>query len=262
MGRSFLGETTIEVNVRNKEIVYDTCGGYWMKIPDNQGTVVFTIVRKKENLNLFKDTLDRSGKWTSPSYYIDSDNDSIAKLANSITQGITSTLDKAKAIHQFVMQHFNFDPNYRKSFLDKASETLENGYGTCMNFSRIFVALCRAAGLNARTVWGIVYGYNNDNIYDYHHQWAEVQDDEGTWHPLDLDYTTNFDLNDIRYLDLIYAAEENSVIIKRWEYNIAFEHLIYKRNYPVTTDARLGFQLISDDRPDSMSLEFVWELGE
>jgi hypothetical protein len=76
-----------------------------------------------------------------------------------------------------------------------------------MNFSRLYVALCRASDIPARTVWGVVYGYNDDNIYDYHHQWAEVMDESGYWHPCDFNYTTDFDLNDIRYLDLIYAAE-------------------------------------------------------
>ncbi len=132
--------------------------------------------------------------------------------AIELTKDYQNNIDKAKQIQQFVIKHLKLQV-YNNSFLDKASQTYELGYGTCMNFSRLFVALCRAANIPARTIWGIVYN-NDDNIYDYHHQWAEVLDDSGYWHPADFTYTTNFDLNDIRYLDLIYAAEENTIISK------------------------------------------------
>ena len=148
---------------------------------------------------------------------------------------------------------------YKDSFLDKASKTYELGYGTCMNFSRLYVALCRAAKIPARTIWGIVYGYNDDNIYDYHHQWAEILDESGYWHPSDFNYTTSFNLNDVRYLDLIYAAEENTMIQNRGSYEIMFENLKYYNDYPVTLTANLGFELISDNRPDSMTVKYKYQ---
>lgn len=77
-----------------------------------------------------------------------------------------------------------------------------------MNFSRLFTALCRASGIPARTVWGIIY---DEGIYDHHRQWAEFRDEEGYWHPLDFNFTKTIDLDDLRYLDLIYAPEENPV---------------------------------------------------
>lgn len=146
----------------------------------------------------------------------------------------------------------------KDSFLEKASKTYELGYGSCMNFSRLYIALCRAANIPARSVWGVVYGYNNDKIYDYHHQWAEIVDESGCWHQCDFNYTTNFDLNDIRYLDLIYAAEENTIIQNQGLYTIMFNNLKYYNNYPVTLNARLGFMLVSDNRPNSMLVEYIY----
>ena len=46
-------------------------------------------------------------------------------------------------------------------------------------------------------------------IHNYvynHHQWAESLNDSDYWHAADFGYTIDFDLNDIRYLDLIYAV--------------------------------------------------------
>ena len=96
-------------------------------------------------------------------------------------------------------------------------------------------------------------------IYDYHHQWAEILDESGYWHPSDYNYTTSFNLNDLRYLDLIYAAEENTMIQNRGSYEIMFENLKYYNDYPVTLTANLGFELISDNRPDSMTVKYKYQ---
>ncbi len=214
--------------------------------------------RKKEELQFFKESHVNKQDWLSPSYYIDSENETLRLKAIELTKDIDSGLEKAKRIQQFVISHVTLSI-YKDSFLEKASKTYELGYGTCMNFSRLYVALCRAAGIPARTIWGIVYGYNNDNIYDYHHQWAEVLDDSDFWHPADFGYTTHFDLNDIRYLDLIYAAEENTLFQNRENQTIILKGIQYFNNYPATLTGRLGFQLIEDNRPDSMTVEYSYE---
>jgi len=269
VGRSFLNTSSINIKIGDAkfnsdlDFVFDSCGGYWLQIPkstifDNE-SIVITITRKKGDMELFSEIVGHKQDWISPSYYIDSDNENIVLKANELTKELITSIEKAKAIQQFVINHVEINIIYKDSFLDKASKTYELGYGTCINFSRLYVALCRAANIPARTVWGIVYGYNNDNIYDYHHQWGEILDESGYWHPSDFNYTTSFDLNDIRYLDLIYAAEENTIIKDRDSYNIMFENLNYYHDYPVTLTARLGFELKSDNRPDSMIVEYSYK---
>ena len=255
-------DTKIDDNEYPADFVFDSCGGYWLMIPKTELTdkekLVITFTRRMEDLELFSQIVGDKQDWISPSYYIDSDNEAFVSKANELIQGLSSNIEKAKAIQRFVVSHLDFT-NYHDSFLEKASKTYELGYGTCMNFSRLYVALCRAADIPARTIWGIVYGYNDDNIYDYHHQWAEILDETGYWHPMDLTYTTLFDLNDIRYLDLIYAAEENTIIKNRAIYNLMLEDLNYYHDYPVTLSGRLGFELVSDNRPDSMIVGYRYE---
>jgi hypothetical protein len=183
----------------------------------------------------------------------------IESKAEELTKDFQSNIDKAKQVQQFVIRHVALKI-YRDSFLEKASGTYDLGYGTCINFSRLYIALCRAAGIPARSVWGVIYGYTNDNIYDYHHQWAEIQDEEGYWHPADFNYTKNFDLNDIRYLDLLYAAEENTFIGNNETGEIMLGEVEYFNGYPAPLTGRLGFELVSDNRPDSMTVKYILEL--
>ncbi len=264
-GRSFLGTSEIKVSINDIEYkpdtIYDSCGGYWLKIPKTDmpksGKICIQYTRKKGNLFLFKEAIENKMQWMTESYYIDCNNDVLKTKAIELTKDYQNNIDKAKQIQQFVIKHLKLQV-YNNSFLDKASQTYELGYGTCMNFSRLFVALCRAANIPARTIWGIVYN-NDDNIYDYHHQWAEVLDDSGYWHPADFTYTTNFDLNDIRYLDLIYAAEENTIIKNRLPEEIVVGDVTYFNNYPATLTGRLGFELVENKQPDYMTVKYVYD---
>lgn len=121
------------------------------------------------------------------------------------------------------------------------------------------VALCRGVNIPARTIWGVVYDHDGGNIYDYHHQWTEVLDDNGYWHPADFTYTTNFDLNDIRYLDLIYAPEENTIIKNRLSEEIKVGNVKYFNNYPASLTGRLGFELVENKRPEYMTIKYTFE---
>jgi hypothetical protein len=265
-GRSFLGSSEINVYINDIEFkpdtIFDSCGGYWFKIPKavlpSSGKVYIQYTRKKGEITLFKKTSEDNKDWTCESNYIDCNNNKIKNKAIELTKNYRTNIDKAKQIQNYVISHLRLNI-YKNSFLENASRTDELGYGTCMNFSRLFVALCRSVNIPARSVWGILYGYNNDNIYDYHHQWAEISDESGYWHQADFTYTTNFDLNDIRYLDLIYAAEENSMIKNRISDEIKIGNVEYFNNYPASLSGRLGFELQEDARPDYMIVKYIYE---
>ncbi len=262
-GRSFLSESEATVLFNNSEyiaeIISDSCGGFWFKIPKVDlppaGGVEIHYKRQQSVLDLYKGITNNKPDWINPSLFIDSDNSQLQDKALELIDGIQTNYEKAKSIQQFVINHLEFR-EYKDSFLEIASDTYQLGYGTCMNFSRLFVAMCRAVNIPARSIWGIVYGYDDDNIYDYHHQWAEMLDDNGYWHPLDFNYTTDFDLNDIRYLDLVYAAEENTVIHNRGVKEVMLGNVSYFENYPATLTGKLGFELVEDARPEYMIIKY------
>ena len=90
-----------------------------------------------------------------------------------------------------------------------ASESLAAGVGVCINRARLFVALCRASGIPARTASGVVRNHDDPPTYDFHHEWMEYLDRQGNWHPVDLGYSTSYELNDPRYAGFVYGAEDH-----------------------------------------------------
>jgi hypothetical protein len=266
IGRSFLGvgEMTATLNGLSLPLdtVYDKSGGYWLQIVRKNiksgDQVVIEYARKSGSIKLYKARSQDANNWLNEGPFIDCDNELFRSKALEITQGSTSRIDQAKQIQKFVANHVRLQV-YKDSFLDEASKTYELGYGTCMNYSRLFISLCRSIGIPARSVWGVIYGYNNDAIYDYHHQWAEILDESGYWHPLDFSYTRNFDLTDVRYLDLLYAAEENSFLESRAEGELQLGNVTFFGDYPAALTGRLGFQLVEDKRPDYMKVKYVYK---
>lgn len=265
IGRSFLNANSVNVSVNgddhNFEPVPDSCGGYWMVFQKSElqkgDSVKFTFTIRKGDLKLLHESDEMINEWLSPSFYIDSDHPEIIAKAEEQTKGLTTKLEKAQKLQNYVATGIMYQI-YRDASLDKASLTLNLHYGTCMNASRLYVALCRAVGVPARTVWGIIDGDLNDGNYDSHHQWAESMDDDGYWHPTDFWYVNAFDLNDVRYLDLIYAAEENTLLKSTKAKQLMFEKLVMNNDYPTAYEGKLGFKQLKDYRPDSMVVSYTY----
>lgn len=266
VGRSFLSASSIEVRIEGMEyeadFSFDSCGSYWLHIPKSilsgGDNIKIRFTRKQEELQLFPQLSGDKQDWVRPSATIDSDHEELIRIAREKTEGYDTNIEKAKRLQVYVVGHV-----YLKIFFDAslnlASTTNELGYGTCMNSSKLFVALCRAVNIPARSVWGVVHSYDGLGGYNNHHQWAEILDDDGFWHPMDFGYTTYFDLNDIRYLDLLYAAEENSIIRKRADYHFMFGDMHYTNDHPTPPSGKIKFRLIEDSRPDSMVVEYSYD---
>jgi len=123
--------------------------------------------------------------FTRPEKYVESDDVRIMSVAEQLQQGKTNPYVIAGAIYGWVIDNLA----YRKvGGLKGAKFALENGYGECGDYSALFTALCRAAGIPARTVvgrWATL-------IRDDWHVWAEFYLPGYGWLPVD---PTNADLN-------------------------------------------------------------------
>jgi hypothetical protein len=104
------------------------------------------------------------------------DDPDIRKTARDIVGGERNAWRAAKKIAEWIDGELT--PNYDVGFAS-AREILENREGDCSEHTVLFVALCRAVGIPARALVGIMYG---DGIFAYH-MWPEVF--VGRWVALD-----------------------------------------------------------------------------
>ncbi len=103
---------------------------------------------------------------------IETTHSEIRRLAGEIVQGKTSDWDKVRAIYDWVRANvkYQFDPE-----LKGALTALRAGQGDCEELTSLFIALCRANGIPARSVWVPGHCYPEFCL--------EAPDGQGRWFP-------------------------------------------------------------------------------
>ena len=93
----------------------------------------------------------------------------VQSLANSLTSGLSSDLEKAYAVYNYVRDSVSYSFYYNTVY--GAAGTLTRGYGNCCDQAHAVVALARAAGLHARYVKGTCV-FSSGSTYG--HAWAQI----------------------------------------------------------------------------------------
>jgi len=113
-----------------------------------------------------------------PSPFLQSDAPEIVEAAREIVGDTTDAFEAARKIRSWVTR------NVRKKLLaamSNALTVLKKKEGDCSEHTVLFVALCRAAGIPARPVFGIAYAHGMRGFG--YHAWAEVH--VGRWVAMD-----------------------------------------------------------------------------
>ncbi|WP_022664950.1 transglutaminase-like domain-containing protein [Desulfospira joergensenii] len=108
--------------------------------------------------------------------FVPADDPEIKKIALNAIQGKKGTLEKAKAIYDWVVENTFRDPDVQACGLGFPARTLQqhNGGGKCADLSAVFVTLARAAGVPARDVYGLRLASPEDgDVTSGFHCWAE-----------------------------------------------------------------------------------------
>ena len=111
------------------------------------------------------------GNFLAPSPFIESRNSKITKLAKEVTEG-KEDWAKVEAIYKVVHEKLTYKEGLQQKGAVKA---LADGDGHCEEFSDLFIALCRASGIPARTVWVPGHCYSEFYMVD--------EDGKGYWFP-------------------------------------------------------------------------------
>ncbi|MGE0606363.1 MAG: transglutaminase family protein [Pirellulales bacterium] len=112
--------------------------------------------------------------WLKPGPGIPSTDKQIKALAEEIAAGQRTDWQQAQAIHDWINQNikYEFDEEFRG-----AAAALNNRHGDCEELTCLFISLCRAQGIPARTVW--VPGHCYPEFY------LQDASGEGHWFPLE-----------------------------------------------------------------------------
>ncbi|MDU7069068.1 MAG: transglutaminase-like domain-containing protein [Clostridium perfringens] len=104
-------------------------------------------------------------------------NEAINKKAKELTKNVKSSREKAKRIYTWISENINYDDNKAENISEKTSEyksgaieAFETRKGICFDYSCLYVAMAREAGLKVRIVTG--EGFNEKEWGP--HSWNEV----------------------------------------------------------------------------------------
>jgi transglutaminase-like putative cysteine protease len=125
--------------------------------------------------------------YLAPEKLAESDRDEIHGVYNHLfptgISGDVPIADAASTIYDWVLRHCTYTKNAamgRAQVLWGAMDMLNNGRGECGEYTALFVAVCRAAGIPARAQVGFfVKGPNNVHV------WAEFYVPGFGWVPVD-----------------------------------------------------------------------------
>ncbi len=113
--------------------------------------------------------------YLNPSPQIESNDKVFKDLYKKITEGIESDWGKVEAVYKYVQNTIRYDEANKAKIGNSASETLKLKRGDCKEMTAVFIAICRAGKVPARTVW--IPGHCYVEFY--------MEDDEakGYWFP-------------------------------------------------------------------------------
>lgn len=153
--------------------------------------------------------------YTRAETWIESDATEIKQKSADLASGLDNPYAKARRFNDFVYEYLDPEPidwTGPEEYFNEygALATFERGSGSCQNYALLFVALCRAAGIPARTVHGI--NFLNEmldeefTIEDQSHAWAEFYLPEAGWITVDPSQNEFAELTNLR---LVYSVGNN-----------------------------------------------------
>jgi transglutaminase superfamily protein len=251
--------TVVSIDDRPYEYAVETdgLGNSWavVALSDIGGSAALKIrysVTKRETPS-YSRISDLDSTWLEPNYFIDWQDQSILDVARGLELSGLARSDAVRRIGGYVQNHMTYGKSIdAEPAAIRASATLATGVGVCINRSRLFVALCRASGIPARTVSGVVRNHSDSTTYDFHHEWMEYLDEQGNWYPVDLRYSTSYELNDPRYAGFVYGAEDhpwfagldNKNLLSGQPVQLENGDVVLFHYHPIFKGARYGFELV------------------
>jgi transglutaminase-like putative cysteine protease len=174
----------------NTEKVYGNKMAYMLISPDGKSSLPISIsfnVNRTEIIGLESKTKNGSdmGKYLKANKLVTL-SDRVKGISADLTKGKEKTLDKARAIYDYVFTKMAYDKSGTGWGRGDTEYACDVAKGNCTDFHSLFISLARAAGIPARFKIGfpLPSGKESGNIGGYH-CWAEFYDEKTGWIPVD-----------------------------------------------------------------------------
>ncbi len=158
-----------------------------------EATMEFTCTRREQVVDLERLKEDGTEKDASAAEFLKDDrltivDDRIRKMARGITEGKKTTLEKARAIYDYVLDHMAYDKSGKGWGRGDTNFACDAGKGNCTDFHALFMSLCRASGIPAGFEIGLYlpYGRNSDEKLGGYHCWSFFRVPGKAWVPVDI----------------------------------------------------------------------------
>jgi len=156
-------------------------------------TMSFTCTRKEQVTDLAKVAGDSTETDPSTATFLAPDeltivDERIRKISDEITAGRTTTLEKEKAVYDYVMGHMKYDKSGTGWGRGDTNYACDAGKGNCTDFHALFMSLSRAAGVPAGFEIGLFLPYevgSHEKPGGYH-CWAFFRVPGKAWVPVDI----------------------------------------------------------------------------
>lgn len=194
----------------------------------------------------------------------------VKRTADHITRGARTDLQKARAVYEWTVDNTFRDPKTRGCGAGDVKAMLETGSlsGKCADLNALFVALCRAAGVPARDVYGVRVaesprGYRSmgrlGDITKAQHCRAEFYAQDIGWVPVDPADVRKVVLEEQPNLTLAddVVRQMRSFLFGNWEGNWLAYNYAHDIRLPGSKGAPVGFLMYpqaetADGRVDSL----------
>ncbi|KPJ60029.1 MAG: hypothetical protein AMJ46_08850 [Latescibacteria bacterium DG_63] len=155
----------------------------------------------------------------------------IEKTARQIVGDEKNPYWMARRICQWVQDHVEYE---MVGGWDIAETLIKRGTGSCSEYSFLYIALCRAAGLPARFEGSVVVRGDDACIDDVFHRWCEVYlpgygwipvDPSGGDRPLPADQAKSFGMLVNRFLITTRGGGDSKYLGWNYNYNYKFSYI-------------------------------------
>jgi Transglutaminase-like superfamily len=111
----------------------------------------------------------------------------LADIAATEVQGHTGTLDRARALYDYVFSTMRYDKSGSGWGRGDAEWACDSKRGNCTDFHSLFISMARSQGIPARFEIGFPLPANKASAeIPGYHCWAEFYDSQDGWVPIDI----------------------------------------------------------------------------